>query len=71
MQHVFNLFSDGKISNSQNAIQFLSDRDEEQSRDGSVEMQAEQNIQKANALDVRNQRYVRVYSISNDCGTCL
>ncbi|XP_040822659.1 G-rich sequence factor 1 isoform X2 [Ochotona curzoniae] len=68
MEDVMNFFSDCRIRNGENGIHFLLNRDGKRRGDALIEMESEQDVQKA--LEKHHmymgQRYVEVYEINNE-----
>uniref|UniRef100_A0A8C5K0U8 G-rich sequence factor 1 n=3 Tax=Jaculus jaculus TaxID=51337 RepID=A0A8C5K0U8_JACJA len=65
---VLNFFSDCRIRNSENGVHFLLNRDGKRRGDALIEMESEQDVQKALEKHrmYMGQRYVEVYEVSNE-----
>lgn len=68
VEDVLNFFSDCRIRNSENGIHFLLNRDGKRRGDALIEMESEQDVQKALEKHrmYMGQRYVEVYEINNE-----
>ncbi|NP_002083.4 G-rich sequence factor 1 isoform 1 [Homo sapiens] len=68
MEDVLNFFSDCRIRNGENGIHFLLNRDGKRRGDALIEMESEQDVQKALEKHrmYMGQRYVEVYEINNE-----
>ncbi|XP_073093592.1 G-rich sequence factor 1 isoform X2 [Manis javanica] len=68
LEDVLNFFSDCRIRNGENGIHFLLNRDGKRRGDALIEMESEQDVQKALEKHrmYMGQRYVEVYEINNE-----
>nr|XP_044622042.1 G-rich sequence factor 1 isoform X1 [Equus asinus] len=68
IEDVLNFFSDCRIRNGENGIHFLLNRDGKRRGDALIEMESEQDVQKALEKHrmYMGQRYVEVYEINNE-----
>ncbi|XP_026640972.1 G-rich sequence factor 1 [Microtus ochrogaster] len=68
VEDVLNFFSDCRIRNNENGVHFLLNRDGKRRGDALVEMESEQDVQKALEKHrmYMGQRYVEVYEINNE-----
>ncbi|KAM8937409.1 G-rich sequence factor 1 [Lycaon pictus] len=68
IEDVVNFFSDCRIRNGENGIHFLLNRDGKRRGDALIEMESEQDVQKALEKHrmYMGQRYVEVYEINNE-----
>uniref|UniRef100_A0A8D2HJJ4 RRM domain-containing protein n=1 Tax=Urocitellus parryii TaxID=9999 RepID=A0A8D2HJJ4_UROPR len=68
VEDVLNFFSDCRIRNSENGIHFLLNRDGNRRGDALIEMESEQDVQKALEKHrmYMSQRYMEVYEINNE-----
>ncbi|MBZ3869232.1 G-rich sequence factor 1 [Sciurus carolinensis] len=68
VEDVLNFFSDCRIHNSENGIHFLLNRDGKRRGDALIEMESEQDVQKALEKHrmYMGQQYVEVYEINNE-----
>ncbi|XP_005392832.2 PREDICTED: G-rich sequence factor 1 [Chinchilla lanigera] len=68
VEDVLNFFSDSRIRNSEKGVHFLLNRDGKRRGDALIEMESEQDVQKALEKHrmYMGQRYVEVYEINNE-----